>query len=525
MVHVEPPPPEFVTWIEDSLGLHDEAKAIGGWAKVLKQRLSATQSPTLRAYCQLLNTSSGRRDEVAQLAPALTVGETYFFRDSRQFEALTTTILPELLHRRGPLEVVRVLSVACSTGEEPYSIAIAAREHLGVQADRIQIHAFDVNPVAIANAQQATYSEWSLRATPAALRSRYFARKGNSYALDSTTRKSVTFEVRNLFDPDPEFYRAARFDVILFRNALIYFSRRKIAAALSMLTDTLAPDGVIFLGNAETPRGFENRLLPREVCGSFCYQIGEVRTAESQWTPSPVTEQISVATASEQLAPQQSVDDSANDRTLLGGVWVSEIDAATKRLATLVNSTSTLPHEPVRTGPGVDRNARITEARELVARERFGEALARLDELVAAGVRDGQIDLLRATILTNQGRFVEACDICRRLVVEEPHLAGAYHLLGVASEQLGLRGDARRYHESAITLDPGFAMSHWLLGRLSLSEKRPDEARRRLSEALRLWQLEANSSTGDADLYTGGFGRKTLMQLCRSDLARCEVRR
>lgn len=525
MVRVEAPPAEFVAWVEESLGLHDEAKRTSGWADALTQRLGATHSPTVRAYCQLLNTSSGRRDELAQLAPALTIGETYFFRDSRQFEALTTVVLPELLHRRGSLEPVRVLSVACSTGEEPYSIAIAAREHLGVQAERIRIHGFDVNPIAIASAQQATYSEWSLRATPAALKSRYFTRKGNAYVLDSGARNAVSFEVRNLFDSDPEFYRAGRFDVILFRNALIYFSRRKIAAALSVLTDTLASDGLLFLGNAETPRGFENRLTPREVCGSFCYQIGNVRGAEPPQGPSRSAEPLSGGASADQGVSQSFVDPPVDDLTLVGSAWVSAIEAATKRLATLVNNAAALSHEPTRNRPGIDRNARMSEARELVTRERFGEALSKLDELVAAGLRDGQIDLLRATILTNQGRFIETCDICSRLIVEEPHLAGAYHLLGVASEHLGRRDDARRYHESAITLDPSFAMSHWLLGRLSLSEKRLDDARRRLSDALKLWQLEARSSTENSDLYSGGFGRKTLMHLCRSDLARCEVRR
>jgi chemotaxis protein methyltransferase CheR len=509
--------------VEEHLGLHVESPGSAGWSDILRQRIGETNSPSFDAYRQRFASALTRREEVAQLARVMTVGETYFFRDSRQFEALSTVILPELLHRRSPTDRVAVLSVACSTGEEPYSVAIAARELLGARADRIQIYAFDINPAAIANAERATYSEWSLRATPSALKNRYFTRKGSVYSLPPEVKAAVTFEVRNLFEDDPEFFLRGRFDVILFRNALIYFSRPKIAIALRRLTDLLAEDGALFLGNAETPRGIEDRLVPEEVCGSFCYRLG---TGESSKLP-PISVEVTDSSLGSITRPLETAQSGRAVSVVAStdGAWVAAIDAATRRLADLVPSRP--PGEPStqRADKGLERERLLEEVRALVAREQFRDALARLDELVSANERDGQVHLLRASILTNQGRFVEASDVCRRLLADEPHSAGAYHLLGVSSEQLGRLSEARSYHETAITLDRDFAMSYWLLGRLCLRLGQREEARRHLTRALELFRLEAEPSKASSHLYTGGFGRDTFAGLCRSDLARCEVRR
>jgi chemotaxis protein methyltransferase CheR len=509
--------------VEEHLGLQGDSPGNSGWADVLRQRLGETKSASFDMYRQRFSNVLTRREEVAQLARVMTVGETYFFRDSRQFEALSTVVLPELLHRRPVTEKVKVLSVACSTGEEAYSIAIAARELLGVRADRIQIHAFDVNPSAIASAERATYSEWSLRATPSALKNRYFTRRGNVYSLPPEVTSAVTFEVRNLFEDDPEFFSLRRFDVILFRNALIYFSRPKIAIALRRLCDLLAEDGVLFLGNAETPRGIEERLAPEEVCGSFCYRLVSgvgsnsstvrVDSSDSAWS--------ALGRPAEMLANGAAAAASAP----LDGAWVTAIDAATRRLADLVPSRPPGTPTAPRASTNVDREKLLDEVRSLVVREQFRDALERLDALVSASERDAQVHLLRASILTNQGRFVEASDVCRRLLADEPHSAGAYHLLGVSSEQLGRLSEARSHHETAITLDRDFAMSYWLLGRLCLRLGQRDEARRHLTRALELFQREADPSKTSSPLYTGGFGRDTFIGLCRSDLARCEVRR
>jgi chemotaxis protein methyltransferase CheR len=525
-----PPPVELAALVEEHLGFSPESPGSGAWARIVAERVDATGAGSLEGYRRRLAAAETRREEVSELARSMTVGETYFFRDGRQFEALTTVILPEVLRRR-PSGDIRILSVACSTGEEPYSIAIAARELLRRGADRIRIHAFDVNPSAIGAAERAVYSDWALRATPASLRDRWFAKRGGKYVLAEEAREAVELEVRNLFDDDEAFWAPGRFDVIFCRNALIYFSHRKIAMTLGRLTDALAPGGTLFLGHAETPRGFEDRLGPRELSGTFVYATRDPsareRMADGALPADGVAAPPAEVSSSEATRPAPGRMRPSGDPTPIDGgggdAWVHAIEAAARRLESIVlceAATRPTP-EPAR---GPDRATLLSDARRLVLEERFGEALERLDALSESGRIEGEIALLRASILTNQGRFVEAIDACRRVLVDAPHAAGAYHLLGVAAEQLGRLDEARRHHETAITLQPAFAMSHWRLGRLSVRSLRPDTARRHFQDALTLWRHDA-AATVEAELYAGGFGRDALIHLCRADLARCEARR
>lgn len=509
------PPPGFVALVEKHLGLDGDGSTTRTWAAVLKQRLGATRSLDFESYSRHVESAETRKEEVAQLAQVMTVGETYFFRDSRQFEALTTVILPELLHRRAPDAKIQVLSVACSTGEEPYSVAIAAQELLWPYSDRIQIRAFDINPKAIASAENGVYTDWALRATPTAIRNRYFTSKGNQHVLVPAIRSLVQFEVRNLFDEDPAYWRVGRVDVILCRNAFIYFSRRKIAEALRRFADVLADDGTLFLGNAETPRGFEQRFAARELGGCFVYSVAN----QPMMRALPVAAQPATSLTTEHSSAGQEVSNSD------GSGWVLAIEAATQRLAYLAlraHSVEPITNQSTRR---VDCGSLLEKARQLLTLERFGEALEILNEIVSAGHTSPEVHLLRASILTNQGRFLESTDVCHRLLVDEPHCSGAYHLLGVACEHAGKLDAAQRHHQTAITLDPNFAMSHWLLGRLCLRTGQQDSARRYLSRALELWHAEDPTAALAPDLFAGGFGREPLVRLCRSDLARCEVRR
>lgn len=528
------PRSELAELVEEHLGFHPEAPGSADWGSILEARVGITKSGSLAAYRKRLTPADLGRTEVGELARVMTVGETYFFRDTRQFEALTKVVLPDLMARRRADAPIRLLSVACSSGEEPYSVAIAARELLGNRAERVRIHAFDINPTAISRARRGVYTDWALRATPTALRERYFTRSGSQYVLAESVRSSVSLDVRNLFDQDLGFWAPGSFDVILCRNALIYFSHRKIAAALAQLAAVLAPDGTLFLGHAETTRGFSERFAPIEVCGTFCHRLRsatEPHQAPSSSTPAQSGARTSVPSirddqASSALEPSTADGSLRAPAPLATDAWVTAIEAATQRVANLVatRASSHLAQSSGSSAP-IATTVSINAVRELVARERFAEALQKLDELVAAEGTSSSITLWRALILTNQARLVEASDLCRRVLSDNPHSAGAYHLLGVAAEHQGRFDEALGHHETAVTLDSKFAMSHWLLGRLHLRRARREPARRHLTRALELWEREVSGPQDDGELYAGGFGRETLIRLCRVDLGRCEAGR
>ena len=139
--------------------------------------------------------------QVEVLARQLTIGETYFFREQKSFELLERSILPELIAaRRGKEQRLRLWSAGCSTGEEPYSLAILLSRLLpDLKEWNVTILATDLNPHSIGKATRGVYSDWSFRGTPPWLRERYFSRHGeNGYAIAAAIRKMVTFACLNL---------------------------------------------------------------------------------------------------------------------------------------------------------------------------------------------------------------------------------------------------------------------------------------------------------------------------------------
>ena len=169
-------------------------------------------------------------EQIQVLASHLTIGETYFFRDQKTLDALAQTILPELIHsRRGRDQRLRIWSSACSSGEEPYTLAILLHQLLpDLQDWQVSITATDINPHFLRKATTGHYGEWSFRNAPAWLKQRYFKRTAEGlYAIIPEIRKLVTFAHLNLVEdnyPSPA-AKTSAMDIIFCRNVLMYFTR------------------------------------------------------------------------------------------------------------------------------------------------------------------------------------------------------------------------------------------------------------------------------------------------------------
>jgi chemotaxis protein methyltransferase CheR len=484
----------FASWVEEHLGLRRDGAATGEWDGLLLQHLKASGVDTFAAYQARISTPSERRAELARLAERLTVGETYFFRESRQLTALATAALPELLRARDGGRV-RILSVGCSSGEEPYSICITARELLGAAASRLEIVAFDANPAAIAEARAARYSDWSLRATPPSLRARWFQSARGEHRLADEIRGAVTFHVRNLFDDDPAFWIPRSVDVVFCRNILIYFSPAKITAALVRFASVLAKDGYLFLGHSETTRGYCDLLRAEPIAGAFCHRVIGAAAA-----PLPA---LALLDQDRQAPP-------ATDAT-----WVTTIDQATRRLEELFARVQTPPSLP----PAPALPVLLEGLASLIQAERFADALARIAEIEAAAPgAQGALDLARAAILTNQGRLREAAERCRTLLARHPACAEAHYLLGLGCEHEGQAAQAQTHYHAAIEADPGLAMPHLKMGQVAARAGRRDEARQHFSQALGLLETQDAFRHG---LLDGGFSREALAEMCVTGLRTC----
>ncbi|GLR65186.1 CheR family methyltransferase [Marinospirillum insulare] len=217
--------------------------------KAIQDEIQKNECANLTAYQKLISQDSQAFD---QLINHLTVNETYFFREVEQIQLLVEHLVPQILANKSPNEPLRILSAGCSSGEEPYSLAIALREALGAEvAQRIQLDAGDLDQNVLKKAQQGLYSEFSFRGVDPAIRRRYFLRKDKGYQLIPEIRQRVRFHELNLLAPvfPKRFYD---YDIIFFRNVSIYFDLETRRIIQKKFYELMPAAGILILGSSET---------------------------------------------------------------------------------------------------------------------------------------------------------------------------------------------------------------------------------------------------------------------------------
>jgi chemotaxis protein methyltransferase CheR len=181
------------------------------------------------------------------------VNETYFFREPSQFDVLRDRVLPQLFKRRRDQhrDQVTLWSAACSSGEEAYTLAILVKESFPSELSTTRILGFDLSSEVVDRARAGEYSEYSLRTCSQTQKTSYFKKNGNTYQLVPYLKRLATFHVANLMDPF-SLKGFPRPDLILCRNALIYFDLDSKSKVLKNLGNALLPHGLLFLSLTET---------------------------------------------------------------------------------------------------------------------------------------------------------------------------------------------------------------------------------------------------------------------------------
>jgi len=238
------------------------------------ERIAATQSDSFRSYFSVLRSDANH--EIEHLVNAFTINETYFNREEHQLRCMTSSLLDNIVGVRDRREAIRIWSIPCSTGEEPYSIAMWLMEHWSeVDSYNIEIVASDIDTRALKAGAQGIYSERALMRLSQNVISRYFEPLPDSrYQIHPGLIDSVQFTRANLIDSrDMARYRG--FDIIFCRNVLIYFddSSRRIAA--ENLYDCLRPGGYICLGHSETMSRISSLFRVRSFSEAIIYQRPE----------------------------------------------------------------------------------------------------------------------------------------------------------------------------------------------------------------------------------------------------------
>jgi chemotaxis protein methyltransferase CheR len=195
-------------------------------------------------------------ESTRKIVEALTTNETSWFRDGDPFTALTSTVLPSLLSARGPAERLQIWSAACSSGQEPYTIAMLLEDALPNAATRVAITATDLSRGMVERTRAGRFSQLEVnRGLPAPMLVRHFTRTGTEWEVSPSLRRMVTASECNLAAPLP---RLGPFDVVYLRNVLIYFDLPTKQAILRRVRALMRPDGWLFLGAAETTLGVDD---------------------------------------------------------------------------------------------------------------------------------------------------------------------------------------------------------------------------------------------------------------------------
>ncbi len=367
------------------------------------------------------------------------MGETYFFRERRAFEILEQSILPGLVDaRRRTGKRLRFWSAGCSTGEEPYSIAILLDKLIPDLKDwNITILATDINTGALRKADEGIYSDWSFRDTPPFFKDKYFERvNGNRYLLRPDIRKMVTFSYLNL---SQDVYPALQtntnaMDVIFCRNVLMYFAPEHVKRAAERFYRTLVDGGWLIVSPVETSQIQYASFATVRIQDSTFYKKD-----------------------TRKIKPER----------LIAKYVEKEIVPYPLPLEKVKRRKSVKPsHAASYSAPGKPKQSVLTPLEEAAILYRKGfyrEAEERLKVLISNGSSSQEMLVLFTKILANQGKLEDAFHWCGKAVSADkcnPHL---HYLLAVILAEQKKVEEARASLKKALYLDPDFVLAHFAL--------------------------------------------------------------
>jgi chemotaxis protein methyltransferase CheR len=480
-------------------GLDFNESKLAFLSEVLGRRLDACGDAPA-PYLDRMESPGFQVEELRELAKELTVTETYFFRHAEQLRAFIEVALPDRLSAGSPARQLRVLSAGCASGEEPYSLAILARDGGLKPVWNLSIRAVDMNPAMLERAARGCFSTWSLRETPAEIRLRWFTPRGREFVLDPAIRDAVTFELHNLSQEDPVLWQPGSYDVVFCRNMMMYFTAENMQALIARATEALAPGGYLFLGHAETLRGLSQDFHLRHTNGTFYYQ----RKENLQRVPSIAPIATSRSSESTSLPAAEG----------WATTWIETVQHMSRRVQALTEN----PSPADAPAPTVPRSrADLCLALELLRTEHFEEALVLLGALPLHSAQDPDVLLLRAVLLTHGGKTAAAAKVCAQLLQLDEFNPGAHYVLAVCREGEDDQKGALHHDQLAAYLDPTFAMPHLHLGLLARRGGNQEMARHELREAFHLLSHEDASRLL---LFGGGFSRDALVALCSRELDR-----
>jgi chemotaxis protein methyltransferase CheR len=443
-------------YLEGRMGLHFPRKKLSDLERHVMAAIPDFNFNDPVAFVDWLLSSSPTQKQIEILANHLTVGETYFFRERRAFEILEQSILPGLIEtRRRTGKRLRFWSAGCSTGEEPYSIAVLLDKLIPDLKDwNVTIIATDINTVALQKADEGIYSDWSFRDTPPFFKDKYFERvNGSRYRLLPGIRKMVTFSYLNLSE---DVYPALQtntnaMDVIFCRNVLMYFVSEHIKRVVDRFYRSLVDGGWLIVSPVETS------LIHY---ASFDTVRLQDSTFYKKDTSKIKPERLIAKYVEKEIIPYPFPSKKVKHRKSEKLSHTAPYDVSRK-----LKEPALTPYE---------------EAAILYRKGFYRQAEERLSPLISNNSSSQEMLVLFTKILANQGKLEDAFHWCEKAVSADkcdPHL---HYLLAIILEEQKKGEEAKASLKKALYLDSDFVLAHFALANLSLRLGKIAEARKHL---------------------------------------------
>lgn len=227
--------------------------------------MPVARSRSMNGLDELITAVRSARDEklLIEITDAMTTNESFFFRDIAPFESFRNTVLPEIVAARKAAgkSNVRIWSAACSSGQEPYTLAMILKEdEAKYPGSQFEIIATDLSTEIVAKAEAGIYSQFEVqRGLPVQLLMKYFKQKNEHWEIDPAIKRLVKFRLFNLLD---SFKTLGTFDIVFIRNVLIYFDQDTKSDILNRISVQLPDDGILYLGGAESVLGISKAFKP-----------------------------------------------------------------------------------------------------------------------------------------------------------------------------------------------------------------------------------------------------------------------
>jgi len=394
--------------------------------QAVKRRMEATGQAERSAYLERLDD-----EELRHLVELVVVPESWLFRDPQAFVAAAGFVRQRLA---GGAKVVRILSVPCAGGEEPYSMAMALCD-AGVEPQSFMIDAVDISAACIARAEAGVFGRNAFRGRDLSFRDRYFTWLGEDeqYRIDDALRARIRFRQGSILEG--ELGSAQQYDVIFCRNLLIYFDEQTTAAAIERLSAHLTNDGMMLAGYAEVPSFVRNGFSPLPHRQAFALRKDIKRPGAPARGALP-------ARAGRIQRPVPAPGQSAAAADVAAA---PEVPARGSRIAQAAPPAGT-GTRPAGTSPATaGAKPRSPHA------SRTGASAAATPPMIAAG---DETLLVHARKLADAGKLVEADSACREFLAQQPESPEAYFILGLLAENAGKQAEAEAQLKRCLYLQP-----------------------------------------------------------------------